>query len=251
MKPAPSAGSGQVLLITGAAGVIGQAVLLRLAQDAQWRQCRWVLTAWHLEKLGPALAALKEQGIEAQGISLDMADEAGCEAFINALPGLGPFLGMALLAGINHDDPIVRLEETSWDRVWQVNIGFHARLLRAAGAHFAPEARVLLVASQVGLRGNAGQVAYAAAKGALIDLMHTLPAVRVNVLLPPLVPSPLLENLSPEALQSLFAMRSLQDPEPALSCAEGAAYLLSDASRYVQRQVWHADSRVSVLGWPA
>ena len=198
------------------------------------------------------MKVLQEQGIEAQGISLDMADEAGCEAFINALPGLGPFLGIALLAGINHDDPIVRLEEARWDRVWQVNIGFHARLLRAAGAHLAPGARALLVASQVALRGNAGQVAYAAAKGALIDLMPSLPtALRVNVLLPPLVPSPLLDNLSPEALQSLFALRSLQDPEPALSCADGAAYLLSDASRYVQRQVWHADSRISVLGWPA
>jgi 3-oxoacyl-[acyl-carrier protein] reductase len=241
------------LLITGAAGVIGQALLRRLAQEPLWQGARWVLTARNAAKLESSLGSLRALGIDVEAHQLDMADEAGCEAFLGALPGLGPFLGLALLAGINHDDPITRLEESAWDQVWQVNVGFHSRLLRRllSGAVLSPDFRGFLTGSQVGLRGNAGQVAYAAAKGALIDLMNSLPpALRMNVLLPPLVPSPLLDKLSPEALQTLFAMRLMQDPEPALSCAEGAAFLLGDGSRYVQHQVWHADSRVSVLGWP-
>jgi 3-oxoacyl-[acyl-carrier protein] reductase len=241
------------LLITGAGGVIGAALLRRLARETQWQDARWLLTARDPAKLKVSVEALRAAGIEVETYKLDMADEAGCEAFLKSLPGLGPFKGLALLAGINHDDPIVRLEEEVWDRVWQVNVGFHSRLLRRLmeSQSLLAETRGILTASQVGLRGNAGQVAYAAAKGALIDLMLSLPPnLRLNVLLPPLVASPLLDKLSPAALESLFAMRLLQDPEPALSCAEGAAYLLSDASGYVQHQVWHADSRVSVLGWP-
>jgi 3-oxoacyl-[acyl-carrier protein] reductase len=183
-----------------------------------------------------------------------MADEAGWDTHAGALSGLGPFLGLGLLAGINHDKALPALDEQLWDWVWNVNIGFHSRLLRrlVADGALAPGARVLLTGSQVGLRGNAGQAAYAAAKGALIDLMLSLPkTLRVNLLLPPLVPSPLLDNLTPEALQSLFALRLMQDPDPALSAAEGAAYLLGDAAAYVQHQVWHADTRVSALGWPA
>lgn len=177
-----------------------------------------------------------------------MTDEAGCRAFLGALPGLGPFKGLALVAGINHDDLVTRLDEDVWRKLWQVNVGFHAALLRQAG--FSDDARVLLVGSQVGLRGAAGQAAYGAAKGALLDLMRSLPlSLRVNTLLPPLVDSPLLDNLTPESRGRLFAARLLADPAPALSCAEAGAFLLSDASAYVQRQAFHADSRVSVLGW--
>jgi 3-oxoacyl-[acyl-carrier protein] reductase len=242
------------LLLTGAGAVIGGAVARRLAREALWKDCRWILTARKSGTLEGLLQELRQQGIDALAISLDMADEAGWDAHTGALSGLGPFLGLALLAGINHDKAITSLDEGLWDRVWDVNTGFHSRLLRRllADGALAPGARVLLTGSQVGLRGNAGQAAYAAAKGALIDLMLSLPAsLRVNLLLPPLVPSPLLDNLTPEALQSLFALRLIQDPEPALSAAEGACYLLSDAAAYVQHQVWHADTRVSVLGWPA
>ncbi len=69
---------------------------------------------------------MKALGLEAQGQRLDMADEAGYRASLDALPGLAPFLGLALLAGINHDDPIARLSEEAWDKVWQVNVGWHA-----------------------------------------------------------------------------------------------------------------------------
>ncbi len=245
MKPA--------LLITGAAGVIGRAIVFRLAQDKEWSQARWLLTGREPARLAPLMARLGQKGLQAQALGLDMADEAGCEAFLDALPGLGPFKGLALLAGINHDDPLPTLKDAVWDRVWQVNTGFHTRLLRrlAQAGQFAGDARAILTGSQVGLRGNAGQTAYAAAKGALVDLMLAGPSgLRLNVLLPPLVPSPLLDGLSPQALESLFAARLMQDPDPASSCAEGAAFLMGDASRYVHRQVWHPDTRVSVLGWP-
>ncbi len=225
----------------------------RLAREPFWTAARWVLTSRDVDSLQPLLDEVQVAGVDAQALQLDMMDEVGSAAFLDALPDLGPFIGLALLAGINHDDPIARLEEGAWDRVWQVNIGFHARLLRRLDRDglLSPGARGILTGSQVGLRGNAGQAAYAAAKGALVDLLQTSPpGLRLNLLLPPLVPSPLLDNLSPEALQSLFAARLLQDPAPAQSCAEAGAYLLGESSPYVHRQVWHADSRVSVLGWP-
>jgi 3-oxoacyl-[acyl-carrier protein] reductase len=242
------------LLITGAASVVGRALLQRLSQEPEWAGVRWVLSARDAGSLQPQLAQLRALGIDAHGMDLDMTAEAGCEAFLDALPGLAPFLGLALLAGVNHDDSLLRLEEDAWDRVWQVNVGLHAQLLRRLGEArlLAEGARGFLTGSQVGLRGAPGQAAYAAAKGALVDLMLSAPrGLRLNVLLPPLVPSPLLDRLSDAGRAALFAARLLQDPDPALSCAHGGAFLLGERSRYVHRQVWHADSRVSVLGWPA
>jgi 3-oxoacyl-[acyl-carrier protein] reductase len=168
------------------------------------------------------------------------------------MAGLAPVKGLALVAGINHDKTISKLEEAEWDQVWQVNAGFHSHMLAALSSpgRLAEGARGILVGSIVGLRGNHGQSAYGAAKGALVDLLPLSPThLRLNLLLPPLVPSPLLAKLTPEAHERLFKTRLLQDPDPARSCAEAGAFLLSDASSYIHRQVVHADSRVGALGW--
>ena len=184
--------------------------------------------------------------------ALDMLDPASCQACLDAVEAMVPLAGLALVAGMNHDRSLGKLEEAEWDRVWQVNTGFHSRLLARLGhpGRLVPGARGILVGSIVGKRGNHGQSAYAAAKGALLDLLPLGPTgLRLNALLPPLVPSPLLANLTPEARERLFKARLLDDPDPAQSCAEAGALLLSDRSSYMHRQVLHADSRVTVLGW--
>lgn len=183
-------------------------------------------------------------GLKAEAWPGDLSDP---QALLARAQAQGPWAGFAFVAGINHDDPLPRLDEAAWQKVWDVNVSAHARLLRSMA--WAPEARGLLIGSIVGLRGNGGQAAYAAAKGSLISLLMRSPqGLRLNLLLPPLVESPLLAGLSPEARERLFSTRLLADPDPALSCARAGAFLLSDDARYIHRALWHADSRVSVLG---
>ncbi|HTB33825.1 MAG TPA: SDR family oxidoreductase, partial [bacterium] len=151
-----------------------------------------------------------------------------------------------------HDTGLGKLDESAWDRVWDANVGFHAEFLQslARPGALAPRARGILVGSIVGSRGNHGQTAYAASKGALLELLPQAPqGLRLNVLLPPLVDSPLLANLSDEARARLFKSRLMDDADPAQSCAEAGAFLLGDGSSYVHRQAFHADSRVTALGW--
>jgi len=166
--------------------------------------------------------------------------------------GLPPLRGFVFAAGATEDAALAALSLDRWERAWRINAGSHAALLRglALPGRLAPGARGLLIGSLSGSRGNAGQAAYAAAKGSLEDLLALAPGgLRLNVLLPPLMPSPMLDGLGPAARASLFAARLMDDPEPAAGCAEAAAFLLSDGASYVHRQVLHADTRVSALGW--
>jgi NAD(P)-dependent dehydrogenase (short-subunit alcohol dehydrogenase family) len=225
--------------------------LRRLWADPAWAGVRFYLLGRDqaqlqaLEKMGAAA------GIECSSLVLDMLNPASCQTALKWAQTLPPLQGLALVAGMSIDRSISKLDEAEWDAVWQVNVGFHAGLLAGLKipGRLAPGARGILVGSIVGLRGNHGQTAYAAAKGALIDLLPYCPETfRLNILLPPLVPSPLLANLTPEGHERLFKARLLQDPDPALSCAEAGAFLLSDAAAYMQHQLLHADSRVGVLG---
>lgn len=193
----------------------------------------------------------RARGIALEPLPLDLGDREQWPAALAALTQ-APVAGFALVAGINHDLSAAKLDESAWDHVWDVNTGFHARLLQAfsASGTLAPGAVGLLVGSIVGSRGNHGQSAYAAAKGALLDLLPLAPpGLRLNALLPPLVPSPLLAHLAPAAHAHLFASRSLDDPDPVAGCAEAGAFLLGAGASYIHRQAFHADSRITALGW--
>jgi 3-oxoacyl-[acyl-carrier protein] reductase len=237
---------------TGAPGVIGAALMRRLWADPAWAGVRFILAGRNAAALDALLAEAGAKGIQAEAMALDLADTSTWPGALERIAQAGPLLGFALAAGTNHDTSIGKLEEAAWDRVWAVNTGFHARFLRslARPGALAPDARGILVGSIVGSGGNHGQTAYAAAKGALLDLLPLAPkGLRLNVLLPPLVDSPLLANLTIEARTRLFKNRLMDDADPALSCAEAGAFLLGAGASYVHRQAFHADSRVTALGW--
>jgi 3-oxoacyl-[acyl-carrier protein] reductase len=181
---------------------------------------------------------------------LDLAgDPKEGEAGLRQLP---PLRGFVFAAGATHDQTLALMDEAAFDQAMKVNFSGHARLIKAmhGPGRLAEGARGLLIGSNSGLRGRKGQTAYAAAKGGLVDLLPFAPCgLRLNVLLPPLMPSPFLDALSPEARAELFSTRLMDDPDPAASCAEAAHFLLSDGASYIHRQVIHADSRVTALGW--
>lgn len=217
------------LLVTGAGSVAGRALMELVHGDPEFQGRRFVLTTRQ---------------------DADFSKPEEVEALRRRLNEGGELAGAALVAGANMDEPVATLDEAEWLRVWDVNFSAHAALLK--GLDFEAGSPLVLVSSQVGFRGNAGQSAYAAAKGALLGLCHYAVGrgLRCNVLLPPLMDSPLLANLSEDARGRLFASRLLPDPSPARSFAEACLFLLSKRSSYIQGQVFHADSRVTALGWP-
>jgi 3-oxoacyl-[acyl-carrier protein] reductase len=246
------------VLITGAAGVIGSAVLAALAGEPWLQGAGFVLPARDPGKFKtlPCWPGCAGRVLDAP--RLDLGDPSQVGLFCGAaLARHAPYTAVVLAAGISHDATVLKLTETEWDRVLQVDaLSVHCLLTAMLeGGLLAPGAGILLVGSQVGLRGNHGQAAYAAAKGLLLDLMRAEArrtaalGCRLNLLLPPLVDSPLLAGLSPAARERLFASRLLPDPDPALSCARSAAFLLSPSAGYVHGAVWHADSRISGLPW--
>jgi len=247
----------QTLLITGASGVIGSALAKALGQDPEFSACSLMAPAREASKVETALAKSWE-GKALSIPSLDLGDPSQVQAFCRgSLWNARPLRGMALVAGLSLDASIARAQEADWDASMQVNARSSAMILEAAcrpGA-LCPGASLLLVGSQAGLRGNVGQVAYAASKGCLSDILAAYQrpiagrGARLNLLFPPLVPSPMTAALSPQARERLFSTRLMQDPDPASTCAASACFLLSQRSSYIHAATWHADSRISGLPW--
>ena len=122
------------------------------------------------------------------------------------------------------------------------NIQAASRLMRRAGG-----GAIVSVSSIVGLRGNAGQTVYAAAKAGIVGA--TLAAakelapdnIRVNAVAPGFIDTGMIAHLDPATTAERLAAIPLGRAGTALEVAEVIAFLASDAARYVTGQVVGVD----------
>src|SRR4051812_32088849 len=111
----------------------------------------------------------------------------------------------------------------------------------------ARRGRIVNVASVVGLRANAGQANYAAAKAGLIAFTKTVAVevarrgVTVNAVAPGLIATDMTADLDPTLSEHVPARR-MGAPEDVAACVR---FLCSDAASYVTGAVLPVDGGLS------
>ena len=124
------------------------------------------------------MTAIESDGGRALALGADVADPAAAEKLFGALEehyGC-PVLALVNNAGITADDLTPSLSDEAWDSVIDTDLSAAFRLTRRALKPMlrARAGRIVNVASFSGLRANAGQANYAAAKAGLIALTKTV-----------------------------------------------------------------------------
>jgi len=186
--------SGQVAIVTGAGRGIGGAAARKLASEG----ASVVAVDLDLQALEGNMATIRDAGGEVVGLSADVAaKDFGEVAVARALEEFGALDIIVNNAGYIWNTTI----QNTTDEQWQAMLDVHAtgpfRLLRAALPHFREAVRrdeqegicrhrkVVNVSSVSGTSGSATQVAYSAAKAAVVGLTKTLAKewgrYRVNV----------------------------------------------------------------------
>ena len=133
----------------------------------------------------------------------------------------------------------------SWRRMFAVNVDgvFHA--VRAALPHFIHRkaGRIVTVSSMWGQVGGSCEVAYSAAKAAVIGLTRALAkelgpsGITVNCVSPGVISTEMNAHLDQEALAALAEETPLGAIGTPEDVAEAIWYLSSDAARFVTGQV--------------
>ncbi|MFN3262066.1 MAG: SDR family NAD(P)-dependent oxidoreductase [Pikeienuella sp.] len=228
--------SGRAALVTGAARGNGFAIAKGLAEAGAF-----VMLA-DIDGAGAARAAAAIPG--AAATALDVADAASCAAAAEAArAAFGPVSILVNNAGIIARAPLgADGFEAEWERVLAVNAGGAMRMTRAC----LPQLRetrgaVVNVASIMAERGAPGLAAYAASKGALLQLTRALAAelapdgVRVNAIAPGVIETEMTAatRANPEAIGRFLAhtpMGRVGKPE---ELAGPTLFLVSGLASYV------------------
>jgi 3-oxoacyl-[acyl-carrier protein] reductase len=238
--PASTSPIGRRVIVTGAAGGIGRALVDALAQSG----C--AVAACDVE--GAPLEELTGAAVTA---AFDVRDVAAVRGGVtDVIAALGGCDAVVANAGIV--DTIHRAERFS-DAEWRKDIetNLHGAFYLAQAA-FEPlsasgDGRVVLISSAGAETGIPGQVAYGASKAGLVGMARTLAAewanagIRCNVVMPGFIATPKVLAMPEQVRRSVMAQIPLQRFGAADELAGVVCFLLSPAAAYMTGALLRVD----------
>ncbi|WP_225100700.1 SDR family NAD(P)-dependent oxidoreductase [Streptomyces sp. CoH27] len=244
--------TGRTAFITGAAGGIGRASAVLLAEAGATVHC----ADRDADGLHGTAALIKDRGGTALVHVLDVTDRTG---LAEAVRSCGRLDVLAAIAGIMHSSPVLDTRDEDLDRVLNVNFKGvlyacqeAARLMLAQGTRGS----IVTMASGAVDTGGPGLLCYGAAKAAVVQLTKTLATevgrhgIRVNAVAPGWIRTPMTERHDREAQAHAEGTMARMAPlgrvgEPA-EVAHAVLYLASDASSFTTGQILRPNGGVAM-----
>jgi NAD(P)-dependent dehydrogenase (short-subunit alcohol dehydrogenase family) len=225
-------------LVTGAAGGIGRAIALTLAEQG-WP----VAVCDRDEGVLETANQIRDRGGQALGLAWDIRDaHAALDAHAAAAAEFGPVEAVIANAAIvDHIARAERISEEGWRSDIDVNLTGAFLSLQPAleGMRERGRGRIVAVSSVAATAGLAGQAAYAASKAGLLGLVRTLalelaPAgVTVNAVLPGMVETEKVAAMPPDVRERVLGAVPFKRFATLEEIADVVAFLVSDAASYV------------------
>jgi NAD(P)-dependent dehydrogenase (short-subunit alcohol dehydrogenase family) len=245
----------RVALVTGAARGIGLAAARVLAEQG----ARVLMCDRDEDVVLAAADELLKAGLTVKATKTDVSSQASiAQAVAAAIAAWGRLDILVSNAAITDDTPFEAISAEHWHQVMNVNLDSVLYGAQAAMPHLrrSPCASIVNVASIQGLRGQPNAMAYATAKGAVVNLTRCMAVdfgplgVRVNAIAPGYIDTRMalmhgnVHEHQTDWFQDVFIKHGrlpLRRPGKAEDVAGPILFLASDDSRYVTGQVLVVD----------
>ncbi len=235
--------SDKVVLITGGTRGIGMACARRFLDEG----ARVALCGRSATSAGEASEHL---GGDCRGYGCDVSDAEAVNALVTrVLDDFGALHVLINNAGVTHDGLLARMKTEHWHKVIETNLSGVFHCCRAAAKPMLRQryGRIINIGSVTGIRGQAGQCNYAAAKAGLIGFSKAYARevgsrnITVNVIAPGLIDTDMTAGMSEDmraaAIEHIPAGRAGLPEE----VAAAVAFFASDAAAYINGAVLPVD----------
>lgn len=243
---------GFAMLVVGAGSGMGAACARTIAANGG----RVVLADLNLVQAQSVAAEIVADGGEAIAIQMDVANTQDChEAVAKVVSVYGRFDALINTATWSKNGMLESVEMDEWRDAFQTNVHGPLELARACLPHLrrSPSPAVVHVASLAGVNGFARHSAYGPTKAALITMSRQMAlewavdGVRVNVVIPGTIDSPLAQKMQPAAVRAeRFRQIPLGRLGHASEMADLALFLASPAASFITGQVIHCCGGFSI-----
>lgn len=236
----------KVVIVTGAARGIGEAIAIKLAEHGAHIAFSFVSDG-SAEKARTLETRISSLGIKAKGFQSNAGSFEDCEVFVNeVLKEFGTIDVCVNNAGISKDNLLLRMTPEQWDDVIEINLKsvFNMTKQIIKPMMKARKGSIINMSSIIGIRGNAGQSSYAASKAGIIgftkSIAHELGSrnIRCNAIAPGFIETDMTDYLkNGETSKAFLEKIPLGRFGSAGEIANTAVFLASDMSSYITGQV--------------
>ena len=230
----------RVALVTGAMGGLGTAICQELAKAGHK-----VVAAYHpqFDNKDAWLADMAAAGFkDFVCVAGDVSVLEDCQKMVaEAEAACGQVDILINNAGITRDRMFAKMERDGWDAVIATNLTSLFNMTKQVSAKMAERGwgRIVNISSVNGVKGQAGQTNYSAAKAGVIGFTKALAAelaakgVTVNAIAPGYIATKMVMAIKPEVLQTIIdsvPMKRLGKPE---EMGAACVYLSSEGAGFM------------------
>ena len=230
----------RVALVTGAMGGLGTAICQELAKAGHK-----VVASYHpqFDNKDAWLAEMSAAGFnDFVCVAGDVSSLEDCQKMVaEAEAACGQVDILVNNAGITRDRMFAKMERDGWNAVIATNLTSLFNMTKQVSAKMAERGfgRIINISSVNGVKGQAGQTNYSAAKAGVIGFTKALAAelaakgVTVNAIAPGYIATKMVMAIKPEVLQTIIdsvPMKRLGKPE---EMGAACVYLSSEGAGFM------------------
>lgn len=243
---------GRVALITGAGKGIGKEIAKELAELGAKCVINYASSSAGAEE---AVNEIKQAGGDAYAYKCDVSDYAEVEKMIgDAIEHYGKIDILVNNAGITKDNLILKMTDTDFDAVLDVNLKGAFHCIKAVTKSMMKQryGRIINITSIVGVIGNAGQANYAASKAGIIGLTKSAARelatrnITVNAVAPGFIQTDMTAVLSDAVKEQLLGQIPMKKLGETTDIANAVCFLADEKASYITGQVLNVNGGMAM-----